>query len=111
MRPHARSAVFLVLALATASLGEEVGFVEEFALSPNRLQALEQLVPGSEEAYFYRCLHLQNTGDLKGVEALLTAWIARHGCTGRVEQIQNRQALLRFPEDPEGSRRYLVYQL
>ena len=73
MRPYARIASVLALALATASLGEEVGFVEEFALSPDRQQALEQLVPGSEDSYFYRCLHLQNTGDLKGVETLLTA--------------------------------------
>jgi hypothetical protein len=95
----------------TAFAGEEIGFPEKFALAENRTEALNQLVPGTEDHYFYSCLHLQNQGKLPEVDALLKPWIERYGRTPRVQEIENRQALLRFPTDPAASFTYLRARL
>ena len=47
------------LAFAPFLRGEnEVGFIEKFALAPDREAVLSQLIPGSEEFYFFSALHL-----------------------------------------------------
>src|SRR5207302_1024642 len=55
-----RSCLGLVLLTAAAAAGE-VGFVEDFALSPDRAAALRQLVPGTEDYYYYHGLHYLNS--------------------------------------------------
>ena len=35
----------------------EVGFIEKFALAPDRAKVLGELVPGSEDYYFFHALH------------------------------------------------------
>src|SRR5437588_397491 len=65
------SVVPLAAMLATAPLSlfaqhgrsteDQVGFVEKFALAKDREAVLSQLIPGSEEFYFYHALHFQNT--------------------------------------------------
>ncbi len=89
----------------------EIGFVEEFALAEDRAKALEQLTPGTRDYYYYHALHLQNSGQLDEVDRLLETWIKRYKRTGRVVEIESRQALLRYPEDPEGALAYLRRQL
>ncbi|HNY26354.1 MAG TPA: hypothetical protein PKH31_03130, partial [Candidatus Sumerlaeota bacterium] len=74
----------------TAFAGEEIGFPEKFALAENRTEALNQLVPGTEDHYFYTSLHLQNQGKLTEVDTLLKPWIERYGRTPRVQEIENR---------------------
>jgi hypothetical protein len=90
-----------------AGVAEEIGYVEDFALAPDRTVALRQLVPGTEEFYYYHCLHYQNTGELDRVEPLVQAWIHRHQVTPRVREIQNRQALLMFRSQPDQTLDYL----
>lgn len=34
------------------AMGGEIGFVEDFALAPDRAAALKQLVPGTDEYYY-----------------------------------------------------------
>ncbi|MGQ9592375.1 MAG: hypothetical protein ACUVYA_19015, partial [Planctomycetota bacterium] len=85
--------------------------MEEFALAEDRAKTLEQLVPGTEEAYYYTALHLQHSGKLQEVEGLLGTWIERYGRTERVIEIENRQALLRYPSDPRKSLDFLVERL
>jgi hypothetical protein len=96
--------------LARLSAGE-VGFTEDFALAKDRAEALKGLIPGTEEHYFYSCLLAQEKGDLDAVEGILKAWIERHGRTPRVEEIENRQALLRYPQDPKRSLEFLRQRL
>ena len=81
----------------------EIGFIEDFSLAKDRAKALEQLIPGTEEYYFYHCLHAQHTGDVGRVHQLLEKWIERYGYTARVREIQNRQALLDYEQKPEES--------
>ena len=77
--------------------------LESFALGEQREQALAQLIPGTEEHFFLSCLHLQQQGRLGEVEPLLSAWVDRHGRTQALEQMRDRQALLRWGEDPQGT--------
>ena len=101
----------LLLAAAPAARAGEIGFLEDFALAKERGSVLEKLVGGTEESYYYRCLHLQETGRLEEVDKLLGSWIARYKRTARVREIENRQALLRYGEDPRRSLAFLRERL
>jgi hypothetical protein len=57
--------LLLPLVIATASFARgdnEVGFIERFALAADREKVLTELVPGTEDYYFFHALHYQNTG-------------------------------------------------
>src|SRR5687767_1578170 len=95
-----------ILSLSTAQSGEIV-FLEDFALAKDRAAVLKQLIPGSEEYYYYHCLHYQNTEQYDKVDAMLPAWIQRHGQTARVREIRHRQALLTYDKNPDKSLAYL----
>ena len=78
-------------------------FIEDFALARDRAKVLAQLIPGTQEHYFYSCLQAQHTGDFATVGQLLDKWIERHGYTDQVEEIRNRQALLEYERHPKRS--------
>lgn len=106
------TALALLFALAvSASHAQEIEFLEEFALSADRSAALSKLIPGTEEHYFFTALQHQHEGQFEAVEELLDPWIKQYGRTERVRTIQNRQALLRYGQDPEGSLEYLKREL
>ncbi|GAB4138560.1 MAG: hypothetical protein Fur0037_04340 [Planctomycetota bacterium] len=104
------SAALFLLAVVPAQ-GTAVGFAEEFALSADRGKALELLVPGSAEYYYYACLWKQHEGAYGEVPGLLSAWIHRHGRSALVEEIENRQALLTFDRDPAACYEFLRRRL
>ena len=89
----------------------EIGFIEDFALAADRELPLAQLIPGTEDYYYYHCLHYQNQQQYDRVEALLTDWIERHKVTPRVQEIQHRQALLTYGQDSAKTLQYLQKQL
>jgi hypothetical protein len=66
--------------------------LEAFALG-DRAAALAQLVPGSEDHDYYRCLWLEQQGQLAQVQALLDEWPARHGHGERYSRLRARQLL------------------
>ena len=102
------SVVVLMAALvANLAAAEEIGYIEQFALSEDRPEALKQLIPGTQEYYYYNCLHLQNTEQFDQVELMLTAWIKRHNYNSRVWEIKNRQALLTYSDNPQQSLEYI----
>jgi len=86
---------------------EPIGFAEKFALAENRSEAIKELVPGTEEFYFYSALLAQLEDRLGDVEGILEPWIKRHGESPRVVEIRNRQALLEYGEKPAESLAYL----
>lgn len=97
---------FVCLAVLAATMfgsvsAGEIGWIEEFALSEDREAALRQLVPGTEDYYYYHCLHYQQTEQWDKVDEMLAAWIRRYQHTPRVIEIENRQALLRYERDPK----------
>lgn len=92
-----------VLALLIASLGVagEVGFVEDFSLGKDRAAALRQLIPGTEDFYFYHGLHYLNSEQFEKAEAQFAPWLERFGQTPRLTEIQTRLALLTYERNPQ----------
>lgn len=84
-----------------------IGFLEDFALAPDRSATLSQLIPGTEDFYYYKALDEQNRGDLDAADATLKQWVDRLGTSARVEELRNRQALLRYPQAPQDALQYL----
>jgi len=103
MKRAITAAVLLSIGSAAIGLAGEIGFVEDFALAPDRSKVLPQLIPGTEEYYYYHCLHYQNTGQFDKVPELLAPWVKKHGHSALVRQIENRQALLTYQKDPQAS--------
>ena len=52
----------VVLCLCASVGAKELGFVEDFALASDRDAVLKKLVPGTDDYYYYYCVHAQNTG-------------------------------------------------
>ena len=71
------AAIWLGLMACVATAQDEIGFVEKFALAEDRAKALEQLIPGTEEYYFYHALHYQNTKQAEPLAELLENWRKR----------------------------------
>ena len=101
-------AVFLA---ASALQAGQIGYVEDFALAKDREAALKQLIPGTEEYYYYHVLHYQNAGDLNKAREMIAQWIRRHGHNQRNAVMENRQALLGYPQDHAGSLNFLIRRL
>ncbi|MCH2397595.1 MAG: hypothetical protein MK364_00690 [Pirellulales bacterium] len=101
----------LLLDLTEPLQSQEIGFVESFALAPDRQVALRQLTPGTEDYYYYHCLQLQHLEQFDRVEQLLADWSRRHRNSSRIQEILHRQALLTYPENPQETLRYLRQQL
>ncbi len=119
-RPHwdrfgwARTALLAIVltagAMATAH-AQEIGFIERFALAEDRAEVLKELIPGTEDYYFFHGLHYQNTGDEAKFEATMTQWEKRVERSSQRDLLRNRQALINFDRDPRKSVEYLTKAL
>ena len=71
-------------------------WMEDFALSKDRESKLAELIPGSDDYFFYHCLHYQNTNQLDQSEVMLTQWLAEHSGreTASIRAMVDRQRLL-----------------
>ncbi len=97
----------IMLSSSFHAAGGEVTFVEDFALAADREVALGRLIPGTEEYYYWTCLHLLNTQQYQRVDELLKLWVARHQETPRVWEIRTRRALLTYDQQPAETLQYL----
>ncbi len=97
--------LFLTSALLAAE--NEIGFVEKFALAPDREAVLAQLIPGSEDFYFYHALHFQNAGKADALKSIMDQWAKRYPQSERRRVIENRAALLGYERDPQATLQYL----
>jgi len=102
--------IVLLAATAVQAAGE-IGFEEDFALATDRTVVLKQLIPGTEDYYYYHCLHFQHTGQFEKVEEMLPLWIKRHKDTNRNREIRHRQALLLYEKQPTKTLNYLTGEL
>jgi len=100
--------LFFVVTMADA---REIGFIEDYSLAADRSEALKQLIPGTDDYYYYHCLNSQHNGDFKQVETLLEHWIKREGYTARVKEIINRQVLLEYEQNPASTLEYIKREL
>ncbi len=83
------AAVCLAVCLAVALLGNrasarEIGWIEDYSLATDRTVPLKQLIPGTEDYYYYYCLHYQATEQWDKVDETLKAWIDRYQYTPRI---------------------------
>ena len=112
MKIHTLALPFLAIFSPLISFAEgEIGFIEKFALAEDRPDAIAELIPGTGDYYFFNALLAQQEGRLADVDAFLEPWIKRHGTSQRVVEIQNRQALLRYSDDPQKTLGYLKDRL
>ena len=61
----------LFLLYGGVAVSGEIGFIEKFSLAEDRTVPLDELVPGTEDYYFYHCLHYQHTGIMQRSEIFL----------------------------------------
>ena len=99
-RPAFLSIIGLCLFGLLARAEQEIGFIEKFALAPVRNDVLGQLVPGTEEYYFYHALHYQNTAQKPKLAAILDQWAKRFPDSSQRRILENREALMGYDADP-----------
>lgn len=87
----------------------EIGFIEDFSLAQDRTIPLAQLIPGTEDYYYYHALHYLNTSQFEKLDDLLPLWIDRYDRTGQVEEIENRRALLTYKDNPDKTLDHIRY--
>ena len=98
----------IVLSILSGSAqAAEVGYLEDFAIAADRAVALEQLIPGTDEYFYFHCLHAQNENRLEEVDRILERWRGKHRRSPRMTEIENRQAILLYPTEPARSIQYL----
>lgn len=106
------SLTFALLFPLTALADHEVGFIERFALAADREKALAELVPGSQDYYFFHALHYQNTRNTARLNEILNQWRERMpGENGRRRIIENREAIISYEKDPQATLKYLIERL
>lgn len=110
MKPYL---VCTLLAVSILSLhGQtEIGYIEKFALAQDREKVLAELIPGSEDYYFFHALHYQNTGQKEKLEGILKQWAARYPSSDRRKILENRKAIIGYETDPEATLAYLKFHL
>lgn len=109
-----RSIALIVCSLLLGTLpalGNEIGFVETFSLAPDRAKVLEQLTPGTDDYYFYHCLHHQNSGERDLFKKIMELWTQRQGTTPRATMLSLRQDLLDYSADPSATLVSLISRL
>lgn len=95
------------------AVAEPIGWIERYALAEDRQAALAELVPGTEEYFYFHCLHHQVTGQLEAAEAMLSRWkqAVSPRTTSKLMEMETRQRLLTYAESPERTIEYLQMRL
>ncbi len=99
--------VFFGASTFSARAENEIGFIEKFALAPDREKVLGELIPGSEDYYFYHALHYQNTAQAPKLAAIMQQWAKRFPDSQRRKIIENRAALLGYDANPQATLKFL----
>jgi hypothetical protein len=71
------------------------------ALAPSRRDALAQLIPGTEEAFYFATLVAQAEGNLPEADATLRAWESAFPRSTMAASLRDRQLWLEFPQKPQ----------
>ena len=110
--PAALAALSSIILPALSWGDNEVGYIEKFALSAEREKVLGELVPGSEDYYYFHALHYQNTRNAAKLAEILKLWEERFpNENARRRIIMNREALLAYDAAPQQTLRYLQERL
>ena len=109
--PLVLSALTLALAALAVRAENEIGFIEKFALAPDREAVLGQLIPGSEDYYFFNALHFQSTNQKEKLAAIMGQWAKRFPHSNQRRVIENRAALLNYDADSQATLKFLRERL
>jgi hypothetical protein len=95
--------------LVGSGWAQEIGYIETFSLAADRAAALKELVPGTDDYFYYHALQAQNTGDRAAFKDVMDRWVReRNGVTtDRARELLNRQALLDYDKEPQETLKYL----
>ncbi|MCU0709869.1 MAG: hypothetical protein MUF23_16425, partial [Pirellula sp.] len=91
--------------------GQEIGFIEKFALADDRTKALQDLIPGSHDYFYYHILHYQNTGRIAESQALLEQWSALENVPPTFQKLLARQKILGYTTNPSDVLEYLRLEM
>lgn len=82
----------------------ELEFLEAFAWG-DREAALKELVPDTEDYFYFHCLHYQLSNDRVAFRRMLGEWLKhnRNRWNSRMREMRRRQALIEFDRNPEGA--------
>ena len=97
------TAASLTLSVIMGQQTQEIGFIEDFALAADRDKALDSLIPGTEDYYYFHALHYQTSGQREKYRATLGQWEKRFPRSDRRRQITRRQILIDYDRDPQAS--------
>jgi hypothetical protein len=99
--------------VGAGALAQEIGYIETFSLATNREAALKELVPGTDEYFYFHALQAQNTGQTQKFLDVIERWKRerRGNINGEMRELLNRQALLDFGKEPQKSLDYLKKEL
>jgi len=95
-------ALMLPLLSLQAADGNDLEFMEAFAWG-DRAAALAQLVPDTEDYFFYHCLSYQLAGNRDAFQKTLDKWVSRNRnqWNERMSEMRRRQMLLDMDRSPE----------
>ena len=109
MRQLVLCSVLFAIVLSNSCKADD-SFLERFALAEDRDAVLKELIPGTQEYYYFHCLHHQNLQQYDRVESLLKKWIARYKRGGLINEIRYRQAVLTYDRNPQKSLEFIRAQ-
>lgn len=92
-----------LLSLSAASTND-LEFMETFAWG-DREAALKELVPDTEDYYYYHCLHYQLVNDRVAFHKTLDAWYENNNrnWNSRMQEMRRRQKLIEFDQNPQAT--------
>ncbi|MEX2215706.1 MAG: hypothetical protein WD768_16460, partial [Phycisphaeraceae bacterium] len=115
MRRFSFSLLALLLTLLTSNArAAEVGFIEDYALAADRAEALKQLIPGTDDFYYYHALNHQSIEQFEKVNETLAAWRKHYPNTNYPQtywEIVDRQSLLTYSKNPDDTLKHLRQRL
>lgn len=106
-------AIWLTAAIIFAgnAMAKAISYNERFALDDNRQAALAELIPGTEDYYYYNALHLELKEDLVEAKKMIDDGVKKYGHSTRLRELENRYALKVYKTNPAYSLKYLVRHL
>lgn len=101
------------IASATPAFAQSLDWLERYAFLGDRSSVLNELIPGSEDYYFYHCLHYQVSGESEKAEALLAQWKADLNAKNSrlIQGSEDRQRLLTYNRSADRSIDYFRTRL
>lgn len=98
----------LTLTTLRAANPNDLEFLEAFAWG-DREAALKELVPDTEDYFYYHCLHHQLANDRVAFHDMLRKWLAhnKNRWNERMKQMRRRQMLIEYPRNPQQTWRFI----